>query len=500
MGSWLLDSEAFAMSTFDSAKPAARNAYDADIPPNLLNFMLRSWHPRARKLPKVLPNAASFAERRQRLSQRFPGELLVIPTGHRKVRANDTYYSFRPGTDFYYLTGAFEPDCVLLLLPQERGHEAVLFVEPNPGKTDATFFTDRNKGELWEGYRPGVAESEARYAIACRPLPELQSTLRAALALPNARGRALRGLSHSTEALLATAAQDQPQLDAELAAFLSEMRLLKDTGEVRAIQQAILATKRGFEDVIARLKSARSERELEGVFWTRARMEGNDVGYTSIVASGAHACTLHWKHNDGLIRRGDLLLLDAGIEGNSLYTADITRTLPISGKFTREQRAVYELVLDAQGAALGQVKPGNDFMAPNKAAISVLAHGLARLGILSMSADEALRDENQFYRRYSLHNVSHMLGLDVHDCAQARAQNYKYGKLEAGMVLTIEPGLYFQNDDLTVPARYRGIGVRIEDDVLVTSRAHRVLSAGLPREADDVEAWMRQIWRKSRRS
>jgi Xaa-Pro aminopeptidase len=299
---------------------------------------------------------------------------------------------------------------------------------------------------------------------------------------------------------MATAAEGQAQHDAELATFLSEMRLLKDVGEVRAIQQAVLATKRGFEDVIARLKSAKSERELEGVFWTRARMEGNDVGYTSIVASGAHACTLHWKHNDGVIRRGDLLLLDAGIEGNSLYTADITRTLPISGKFTREQRAVYELVLEAQGAALDEVKPGNDFMAPNKAAMSVLAHGLARLGILSVPAEEALRDENQFYRRYSLHNVSHMLGLDVHDCAQARAQNYKYGKLEAGMVLTIEPGLYFQNDDLTVPARYRGIGVRIEDDVLVTSRSHRVLSAGLPREVDDVEAWMRQVWRQSRRA
>lgn len=487
------------MPTFDATRPPARNAYDADVPPNLLNFMLRSWAPDTRKPPRAIANATSFAGRRRRLSQRFPGELLVVPSGHRKVRANDTYYPFRPGTDFFYLTGVLEPDCVLVLLPHASGHEPLLFVEPNPGKTDATFFTDRNKGELWEGYRPGVPESQARYAIACRALPTLASVLQAAAALPGTQARVVRGLSAATEALLGAGVGDQAQRDADMATFLSEMRLIKDAGEVRALQSAVAATRRGFEDVIARLRQARSERELEGVFWTRARMEGNEVGYTSIVASGAHACTLHWKHNDGAIRQGDLLLLDAGIEGHSLYTADVTRTLPISGKFTPEQRAVYQIVLDAQRAALRLVRPGNDFMAPNKAAMAVIAHGLEQLGILTVSAEEALRDENQFYRRYSLHNVSHMLGLDVHDCAQARAENYKYGKLEPGMVLTVEPGLYFQTDDLTVPRRYRGIGVRIEDDVLVTARGHRVLSASLPTELDEVEAWMRRIWKAARR-
>jgi Xaa-Pro aminopeptidase len=484
------------MSTFDASKAPTRNSYDADVPPNLLEFMLRSWNPKARKLPKVLPGAANFRKRRDRLSKRFAGELLVIPTGHSKVRANDTYYPFRPGTNFYYLTGALEPDCVLVLLPRGERHEQLLFVEPNPGKTDATFFTDRKKGELWEGYRPGVPESQARYAITCKPLSELEATLRSAATASTARLRVLRGLSAPTEGLAGAGRNDQAALDAEMEAFLSEMRLIKDADEVKALQSAMTATKRGFEDVIGRLRSAKTERELEGVFWTRARMEGNDVGYTSIVASGAHACTLHWKHNDGAIRKGDLLLLDAGIEGNSLYTADITRTLPISGKFSPAQRAVYSIVLDAQKAALRIVRPGNDFMAPNKAAMIVLAKGLERLGILPMSAEEALRDENQFYRRYSLHNVSHMLGLDVHDCAQARAENYKYGRLEPGMVLTVEPGLYFQTDDLTVPAKYRGIGVRIEDDVLVTAKGHRVLSASLPREVKEVEDWIRAVWKR----
>ena len=487
------------MNTFDAHATPVRTGYDSDVPPNLLEFMLKSWNPKGRKLPKVIPDAASFRRRRERLSQRFPGELLVIPTGHRKVRSNDTYYAFRPGTDFYYLTGAFEPDCVLVLLPRGEAHEALLFVEPSPGKSDATFFTDRNKGELWEGPRFGVSESEKRYAIDCRPLPELAATLEAATALPNAKQRVLCGFSRDTEALLGAGGPEQARRDEELATFLSEMRLIKDTSELKALRSAVEATKRGFEDVIARLPGARGERELEGVFWTRARIEGNEVGYTSIVASGAHACTLHWKHNDGTIRRGDLLLLDAGVEGHSLYTADVTRTLPISGRYTREQRAVYEIVLAAQNAALKMVKPGNDFMAPNKAAMQVLAHGLERLGILPTSAEEALRDENQFYRRYSLHNVSHMLGLDVHDCALARAENYKYGKLRPGMVLTVEPGLYFQTDDLTVPAKYRGIGVRIEDDIVVTATGHRNLSSILPREPDEVEAWMHQVWKRGAR-
>jgi Xaa-Pro aminopeptidase len=248
--------------------------------------------------------------------------------------------------------------------------------------------------------------------------------------------------------------------------------------------------------VIRRLKTAENERELEGVFFTRARMEGNDVGYGSIVASGEHACTLHWKKNNGKLRKGDLLLLDAGIEGNSFYTADITRTLPISGKFSREQAAVYQLVLDAQRAAFKAVKPGNDFMEPNRAAMRVLAYGLEKLGILPMSAEEALKDENQFYKRYSLHNVSHMLGLDVHDCAQARSESYKYGKLESGMVLTVEPGLYFQVDDLTVPAKFRGIGIRIEDDLVVTDRGYRNLSADIPSDIKDIETWMKMLWKK----
>jgi Xaa-Pro aminopeptidase len=227
-------------------------------------------------------------------------------------------------------------------------------------------------------------------------------------------------------------------------------------------------------------------------------VEGNDVGYGTIAAAGANATILHWTRNDGKIRKGTLLLLDAGVEGNELYTADVTRTLPIGGRFTKAQREIYSLVLESQRVAFREVKPGNDFMAPHRAAMVVLARGLHALGILKADPEEALRDENQLYKRYSLHNVSHMLGLDVHDCAQARAESYKYGKLEAGMVLTVEPGLYFQMDDLTVPAKYRGIGVRIEDDVLVTAKGCKILSDAFPREIAAVEKWVARAGKKSR--
>jgi Xaa-Pro aminopeptidase len=469
--------------------------HDIAPPPALLDFMLKDWKPSSQR-PMPLKHAGIFLARRRALSKLFPGETLVIPTGHEKVRANDTYYRFRPGSGFYYLTGNVEPDCVLVMQPQEGGgHRDILFVEPNPGRSDPTFFTDRNKGELWVGPRLGVEASRVRFGVhEARGLPDLADAL-AALRSPAMRPwRALRGTSERVDTQL----PEQSDRDRQLAETLSEIRLVKDAHEVRELSAAIASTKKGFEDVIRALRGARSEREVEGVFNLRARVEGNDVGYNSIAASGAHACTLHWTRNDGVIKPGTLLLLDAGVEGNSLYTADITRTLPVSGRFSREQADVYQLVHRAQAEAFKAVRPGNDFLEPNRRAMEVLAEGLERLGILA-SAQKALKNEHQFYKRYSLHNVSHMLGLDVHDCAQARQEAYKFGRLKPGMVLTVEPGLYFQTDDLTVPARYRGIGVRIEDDVVVTEKGCRNLSAIFPSELEEVEEWMTRIWRDGKR-
>ena len=282
-----------------------------------------------------------------------------------------------------------------------------------------------------------------------------------------------------------------------LARDLSEQRLVKDAHEIAEIQAAVDATARGFDDVIADLHLAaqheRGERVVEGAFHRRARLDGNAVGYDTIAASGHHACYLHWTRNDGPVREGDVILLDAGVEVDSLYTADITRTLPITGEFTEVQRRVYDAVLEAADAAFAIVKPGIVFKEVHAAAMEVIARKTAEWGVLPVSAEVSLEPDQQLHRRWMVHGTSHHLGLDVHDCAQARRDFYHDGIVREGMVFTIEPGLYFQADDLTVPEELRGIGMRIEDDIVVTADGAVNLSGAIPRTADEVEAWMREV-------
>ena len=458
-------------------------SHDPDRPSRLLAFMSTGWAERAEELPAEHPSAPYRARRRAALAERFPGEVLVVPTGGYKTRANDTEYRFRPGTEFAYLVGSHEPDAVLVV----RDGEAVLYQAPTMDRSTPAFFTDRMYGELWVGPRPSLAATSALLGIETRPLEDLEQ-------LKGTEARVVRGYDPRVEELLVT----DEERDRELTEHLSELRLVKDEHEVAQLQAAVDATITGFEDVVRQLDAAKatSERWIEGVFGLRARVEGNDVGYGSICAAGAHACTLHWTDNDGPVRDGDLVLLDMGVEGHELYTADVTRTLPVSGTFTPRQREVYALVFEAQEAALAACRPGADFLDPHRAAMRVLAHGLERLGVLD-DAEAALAEDDQRYRRYTLHGVSHMLGIDVHDCAHARDEQYRNGTLQPGYVLTVEPGLYFQPDDLTVPEDLRGIGVRIEDDVLITGyddpAGHRNLSAALPRDPDGVEAWMASL-------
>jgi Xaa-Pro aminopeptidase len=232
----------------------------------------------------------------------------------------------------------------------------------------------------------------------------------------------------------------------------------------------------------------RGERVVETAFEGRARREGNGVGYDTIAAAGPHACTLHWVRNDGAVRSGELLLLDAGVETHTYYTADVTRTLPINGRFSEIQKKIYDAVYDAQEAGIAAVKPGAKYRDFHDAAQRVLAERLVEWGLVEGPVERVL--ELGLQRRWTLHGTGHMLGMDVHDCAAARVESYVDGVLEAGMVLTVEPGLYFQADDLTVPEEYRGVGVRIEDDILVTESGNRNLSSALPRQSDEVEAWM----------
>ncbi|NDA96094.1 MAG: Xaa-Pro dipeptidase, partial [Actinobacteria bacterium] len=263
------------------------------------------------------------------------------------------------------------------------------------------------------------------------------------------------------------------------------------------MKKAIDSTHRGFEDMIRSIPGAvgkkRGERLVEGAFFTRARYEGNDLGYDSIVAAGSHACVLHWIRNDGELRNGELVLIDAGVETESLYTSDITRTFPINGKFTEAQRKIYTLVYEAQEAGIRAVKPGAKFRDFHRAANEVLARGLEAMGVLPIPADESLKPDVGLHRRWTVHGTGHMLGMDVHDCTLARKEVHVEGILQEGMILTVEPGLYIQPDDELFPVEYRGIGVRIEDDILVTKDGCVNLSSAMPRHPDEVEAWMAQI-------
>lgn len=468
---------------------AVTQAHDPDHPQRLRDFMRGGWRETTLDT-SPRPEAPHYAKRRAQLSAAFAGETLVIPSGPEKVRANDTNYLFRPSSDFVWLTGDHDPDSVLVMRHTASGHDATLYIRPRSPRDTDEFFTDRAYGELWIGRRHTLDEKATELGVPVAPLDELA---RALGDCAPARTRVLRGVDATVDGWVRRYDEDGAR-DAELASTLSELKLVKDEWEIAQLCDAIEITVRGFEDVARVLPADRavSERLAEGVFGLRARHEGNGVGYNSIVGSGAHATILHWQRNDGVITPGDLLLADMGVENRHLYTADVTRTLPVSGQFTGPQRQVYDIVYAAQQAGLAAIKPGVQFADVALAVSRVLAEGLADLGILPVSVDEALDKDTMLYRRWTLHSFGHMLGLDVHDCAQARKKMYREGTLGEGYVLTMEPGLYFQPEDELVPAELRGIGVRIEDDVLVTAAGAVNLSAGLPRRADEVETWLAQ--------
>jgi Xaa-Pro aminopeptidase len=463
----------------ESPEPLLRTeSHDQGVPEAYAAFMREGWGDRDLDLPRH-PVADWSAKRRARLAEAFPGERLVVPAGTFKVRANDTDYRFRADTAHVYLTGNLTSDAVLVI---EDG-DAVLYARPRSSRQTDEFFRDRRYGELWAGRRPSLKEISDSLGLEVRHLGELDERLES-----SAKTRVHRGVDPHVDSLLTA----DGGRDHDLSRVLSEMRLVKDTWELEQLQEACDITTLGFADSVREWDNVLryGERWLEGTFFRRARAMGNDLGYDSIVAGGKHATTLHWIENSGDITPGELVLLDMGVEGTNLYTADVTRTLPVDGTFTTVQRDLYSLVLQAQQAGIDAVRPGVPFEGPHNAAMTVLAHGLEDLGLLPVSAEEALSPDSKVYTRWTLHSTSHMLGLDVHDCAAAAPSAYKHADLAAGMVLTVEPGLYFQEDDLLVPEELRGIGIRIEDDIVVTPEGSLNLSRSLPREPDAIEEWM----------
>lgn len=430
-----------------------------------LDAIMSGWQ--TRDEPSISPReSASFAAaRRERLSREFLGKRLIIEAGTLKTRSNDTHYPFRASTEFSYLTGwgsDAEPGAVLVFNPTEHGHDCTLYFRERAGRDTTEFYANSEIGEFWIGPRPSLAHVSADLGI---------------------RTEAIESFVPVTGEMF--------QDDDDLQQFLSEMRLVKDEYEIRQMRAAVDATHQGFEGILRALPQAighdRGERVIEGAFNAHARLAGNAVGYETIAAAGAHACILHWVRNDGAVRAGDLVLIDAGVELDSLYTADITRTIPVSGTFTPLQREIYQAVLDAADAAHAIAKPGVRFGDLHDTALAVIEERTRAWGFIPEHDPDNPVD---YHRRYMVHGTSHHLGMDVHDCAQARREMYMDATLEPGMVFTIEPGLYFQPDDLTVPPEFRGIGVRIEDDVLVTPTGSENLSANIPRTSDDVEAWV----------
>jgi len=460
-----------------------KNGLYSGLSEELSALMRTGWADTERRELTREEQAPYAAARRAALSARFPGERLVIPSGNLKVRSNDDTYPFRPYSGYVHMTGDQARDGALVLEPRaDGGHDAYCYQLPRDSRDNDEFWTGAT-AELWMGRRRSLAEAERVLGLPCRDVRTAAGELAAASGTPT---RIVRGIDPSLEAAVATEAER----DAGLEEALSDLRIVKDEWEIKEIRSAVDSTVRGFTDVVGELSRAiaSSERWIEGTFFRRARLEGNAVGYGTICAAGEHATIMHWTDNDGPVRPGELLLLDAGVESRTLYTADVTRTLPISGTFTPVQRRVYDAVYEAQEAGMAAVKPGASYRDFHEAAQRSLAARLVEWGFIEGPADHAY--ELGLQRRFTMAGTGHMLGLDVHDCAQAPTEEYVDGVLKPGMVLTVEPGLYFQPDDLTVPQEWRGIGVRIEDDLLVTADGHENLSASLPRSADEVEAWM----------
>jgi Xaa-Pro aminopeptidase len=434
----------------------------------------------------VIPKEV-FRERRQRLLDRLGDGLLVLPTAKLRIRNGDVFHSFRPDSDFYYLTGLEEPEAVLAAHRLDRAkHHAILFVRPRDPER-----------EVWDGPRLGPAGARRRLGVEeARPLSELYTRLEALLR-EGTRLFYRLGQDEAMDRSLATVferiaiqkhrgnpAAHPPIEDPRPA--IAEARLVKDRYEIAVLEKAAAIAAAGHRRAMAAARPGMMEYELQAELEGEFRRRGSKRnGYESIVASGKNACILHYVSNSRRMRRGDLVLVDAGAEAD-YYTADITRSFPVSGKFTEPQAELYGIVLKAQKAAIRTVAPGRVWNSPHRAAVRVLVDGLLRLRILKGSRKAHIKKET--FRRWFMHGTSHWLGMDVHDAGGYLDRDGKPRRLRPGMVLTIEPGLYFGPRDRRVPKKYRGLGIRIEDDVLVTRTGSRVLTTAAPKEIREIEA------------
>jgi len=432
-------------------------------------------------------NASEFRRRRRQLMGMMgPNSVAILPTSREAVRNRDVHHPFRPDSDFFYLTGFAEPDAVMVLVPGRAHGEYILFCrEKDPEK------------EIWDGYRAGLEGATADYgADDAFPISDLDDILPGLLEerervffamgtdpaldkrvsdwVAQVRARARAGVQGPIEFLA-------------LDHFLHEMRLYKSRAEIATMRRAARLSAAAHCELMRRVEPDMREYQLASIFDHHCKMHGAAaLAYPSIVGGGNNACVLHYIENGEALKADELVLVDAGCE-LECYASDITRTFPVNGRFSGPQAQLYQLVLDAQMAAIDKVRPGNHWNDPHQAAVRVLTKGLLKLGLLRGTLARALKSES--YRRFYMHRTGHWLGMDVHDVGDYKIDSH-WRLLEPGMVLTVEPGLYVPRGAKGVAKKWQGIGIRIEDDVLVTKGEPDVLSRDVPKEIDRIEALM----------
>ena len=430
---------------------------------------------------------SEYQRRRLRLmDQMDENSIAIVPSGHEKVRSADTHFVFRQDSDFSYLSGFPEPEAVLVLIPGREHGQYLLFCR------------DKDKErEIWDGYRAGPAGAVRDFgADDAFPIDDIDEILPGLIEgrerVYYAMGKdaafdkqVMEWINTIREKVRSGATPPGEFLD--LDHVLHDMRLFKSAAELRVMENAAQISAEAHVEAMKACCAGMYEYQLDAIIKHHCAMRGGrEWAYTPIVGAGANACVLHYTENRDKLKKGDLVLIDAGCELEG-YASDITRTFPVSGQYSDEQAAIYDIVLDAQKAALEAVKPGNHWNEPHEASIKVITEGLISLGFLSGSVEENI--ESGAYKTFYMHKIGHWIGMDVHDVGDYRVHG-EWRLLEPGMVMTVEPGIYIAADNEEVEARWRGIGIRIEDDVVITKDGHKVLTSAVPKERDEIEALM----------
>ena len=437
-------------------------------------------------MKSLLPRK-EFTARRTRLMQMMePNSIAIIPAAHEILRNNDTHFPFRQDSDFYYLTGFHEPDAVAVLIPGRAHGAFVLFCrERDPER------------ELWDGYRAGPEGACSDYgADDAFPIDDLDEILPGLLEgrerVYYAMGRDGEFDRHVMEWVNAIRSKVRsgaipPGEFLDLNHFLHELRLFKSAQEIQLMKQAAEISAKAHRRAMAVCKPGMMEYQLEAeLLHVFAKNGARSPAYSSIVGGGENGCILHYVENSAMLRDGDLVLIDAGCELDH-YASDITRTFPVNGTFSREQKALYELVLQAQLAAIEVIKPGRHWNEPHDATVKVITEGLVKLGLLKGKISTLIKEAA--YRDFYMHRAGHWLGMDVHDVGDYKCGG-EWRVFEPNMVLTVEPGIYVSPHNKKVDKKWRGIGIRIEDDVVVTKNGCEIITAQAPKTVTEIEEWM----------